>query len=182
MLRISRVIFSFTLSWGFTSFLVQVRSLSIELAFFQFFNKIYRFLNDSYYIFLPCIFCVFTFLFYACFCSAAWSCKILSDWNYRQKTFYLLSWCSEIHFFIIELPGMCYFFFTDQTHLGQRQSWQRGRATLDQQMSTNMCHVKMSHIVLSLFSHHKTNPTEPNSTSLPDRPMVPWAHSLGQNA
>ena len=42
---------------------------------------------------------------------------------------------------------------------GQRQSWQRERATLDQQMYTYIFYVKMSHIVLPIFSHHKTNPT-----------------------
>ena len=169
MIWISRVMLLFTLSWGFTYFLCKFKHFWLNFAF-QIFWNCYRFVGVSYDIFLFCIFV---------FSCALLSCSFLKCWLNLQnpislswQILHLFFWCSKIHFLLLSLqvhfsflPGICYFLLTDQTHFGQRQSWHRERATLDQQMYTNMCNVKMSNIVLPLFSHHKTNPTDSHQLS-----------------
>ena len=103
-------------------------------------------------------------------CCAAWTWKIQSDWISKHQIFYLVLGVLKLSFHYWACKYLTTFFSLQESATsswlirhsslsGQRQSWQRERATLDQQMYTYICHVKMSNIVLAIFSHLKTNPT-----------------------
>ena len=148
--------FSITLSWGLTFFFyVQLWPLLMELAFYQFSNNLKIFGYLIFY-FSSLHFNVFPhkmfFLpFPAVLLQLTTSC-LIEVADIRHFYFVLVFWNSL--FLLLILPfnfllGLCYFFLTHETNLGQRQSWHRERTTVDKQMFNNMCHLNDSHCFLT---------------------------------
>ena len=80
-----------------------------------------------YHYLFVCLYIFFSILFPTVLPKLAKYCLIeLAD---IRLFFFFFSWCSKIHFLLLSvqitfdfLPGICYFFKTDQIHFGQRQN------------------------------------------------------------